>query len=160
MEEAVRGYREGGRRKPDLDTAPVLPVVVQPAADVWPLGATADHWEPGFIAWRSQFPGPAVPGLTRAVFLAWIGGNKLRIAYEILTARYPGFNDPEASEPPAARLDPIHAVILAYEPVTRAALALVWADPDQCRLFRSLREQYSRITNPNDATKLIQKYEY
>lgn len=80
----------------------------------WP-GSRPHVWEQGFrgfvaVARRHPYlrlyPAHA---FTRDVFLAWVGGNILSEASRILREKYPGFDDPECDEPPAAALaDPVH----------------------------------------------------
>ncbi|MCJ2019913.1 hypothetical protein MKK84_21165 [Methylobacterium sp. E-065] len=124
---------------------------------VWP-GSRPQLWEEAYRDWglvRETHPYlrlyPA-HAFTRDVFLVWIAGNVLADAAGILRERYPGFDDPECDEPPAAALvDPIHRRIEVLEQPRDRALRRIRSDRAAYDLWRGTLRRFPEIrTLPQD----------
>lgn len=166
QEEAVRGWREGGRSGADR-LAPLAVPEPEPApADTglngWPAGVDHMLWETAWTGFLEQFGGRPVPGLSKPVFLAWLMNNQLSVLHRSLRKKYPAAYDPEAlpndPEPPGMHEDPDTLNVVRREPLLRAAMQLIGEDRDALEALRGLRAQWPNLIDPRTVPRLA-RYE-
>ena len=153
-EEAIAGKRRTGQQV-SFEAKRTAPR----KAEGWPTGATASMWEAGFRSFTAQFRDRAVPGLTRAVFFAWIGSNRLRQARTVVQSRFPTYIEGYDLEPPGIAEDPHFIAIELYERATSEALCKIGDDAQQHDLLRSLIRQWPNTCDPRRVARLVQNHD-
>ncbi len=145
--------------------AGVAPPAMPFDASEWPAGVTVNVWEAAYVTYCPNFPPPRTY-LTRAVFFAWIGQNKIDELHRGLMVRHPGYLDWDRVDPEDFNFGPVHAdpqyiLMLRYEAALNEAMCKGSAeDPMHATLVRTLRTKYPTICQPEPARLGRLRWEY
>ena len=160
--EVIAGRQGTGTAAPKA--APEAAPSPMPAAEVasldgWPAEASAERWEPAFVAFERRFAHWLGPHFRRAVFFAWLTGNKARLFHARIKARHSGFADPDCDFPPDLDGDPDYVFYAKLSRVHATALRAVLNDPKAYDVLLGLKRGIPMETDPVDASRMTWKRE-
>lgn len=141
QEEAVAGPARSRTNDRDKDR-------VDLKASGWPNGATPIVWDAPYERWRNVVkPQHAA---TKAVFFAWIVGNRIAQFHQVLAHRHPHYEDADETRQDVLT-DPDFVRLTEHQPMFDEAHSAVLSDPEQTKLFQSLRRARPNCFHPEEA---------